>query len=168
MGGAQQFVVSLQLWHAMSLCQPSRQSEPLPSFQGQVCHGGVERDSKDLDAVWQAQHPWGRLARALAIVARHDPRPAVADTAAAVLLDVAEAHAGSWNQTAWTQVWAQGFAYALELPDPRSGSGAHHAGPVSPHRPLSSCPCRPVWRLAAAWSVQFASPTCNMHLPACF
>ena len=84
--------------------------------------------------MWQAEQPWGRLARALAMVARHDPRPAVADAAAAVLLDVAEAHAGAWNQAAWTQVWAQGFAYALELPLPRTAPP--HAAPVSPDRPF--------------------------------
>ena len=48
-----------------------------------------------------AGHPWGYLAGALGEVARHDPRPAVADAAAAALLEVVAAHAGRWDQAAW-------------------------------------------------------------------
>ncbi len=48
-----------------------------------------------------AQHPWGFLMGAFAEVARHDPRPAVADAAAAALVEVVQAHCRGWDAPSW-------------------------------------------------------------------
>ena len=41
---------------------------------------------------------------AFAEVARHDPRPAVADAAAAALVEVVQAHCRGWDAPSWQAV----------------------------------------------------------------
>ena len=53
---------------------------------------------------------------ALAMVARHDPRPPVANAAAAALLGLLEAHAEQWEGSVWDAAWQRGLAYLLEVP----------------------------------------------------
>ena len=65
----------------------------------------------------RAENPWGLLAGALAEIARHDPRPAVADAAAAALLEIMEVHCSAWDSDAWNSFYLRGPGYMLELPD---------------------------------------------------
>jgi len=48
-----------------------------------------------------AENPWGFLMGAFAEVARHDPRPHVADAAAAALAEVVQAHCRGWDAPCW-------------------------------------------------------------------
>lgn len=68
------------------------------------------------------EEPWGTLLSAFALVARHDPRPRVADAAGAALLDAAQKHCGQWNAVEWASVQSRAVAYVLELPFPRVSS----------------------------------------------
>lgn len=68
-------------------------------------------------ALGEEESPWGLLSGALAVVARHDPRPPVADAAAAALVEIMEVHCSGWNVAAWDAVYLRGIAYMLELPD---------------------------------------------------
>ena len=83
----------------------------------------------------QAEEPWGALLAAFALVARHDPRPRVADAAANALLDCAAQHCQFWTQRVWAAVHARAVAYVLELPFAHLGQG-------SVVRPVFSMMCK--------------------------
>lgn len=75
------------------------------------------------------ENPWGLLSGSLAEIARHDPRPRVADAAAAALLEIMEVHSSKWDAASWNAVYLRGIAYMLELPDSLSfeiSTGALH------------------------------------------
>lgn len=57
---------------------------------------------------------------ALALVARHDPRPRVADAAAAAVVGCAEAHYGGWSAAVWDSVLRRALSYIVDLPYPPS------------------------------------------------
>ena len=57
-----------------------------------------------------AENPWGFLMGAFAEVARHDPRPRVADAAAAALAEVVEAHCRGWDEPCWQAAYVSGHA----------------------------------------------------------
>lgn len=63
------------------------------------------------------ENPWGKLAGAFAEVARHDPRPAVADAAALALIETLKLHGDGWDVAAWDAVYLRGLAYMLDLPE---------------------------------------------------
>ncbi|KAK9904753.1 hypothetical protein WJX75_001787 [Coccomyxa subellipsoidea] len=67
-----------------------------------------------------AEEPWGLLLAALALVARHDPRPRVADAAAAAVVGCAEAHYGGWSAAVWDSVLRRALSYIVDLPYPPS------------------------------------------------
>ncbi|BDA49435.1 probable Brefeldin A-inhibited guanine nucleotide-exchange protein [Coccomyxa sp. Obi] len=68
----------------------------------------------------EVQEPWGLLLAALALVARHDPRTAVADAAAAAALGCAQAHCGGWPGPVWASVHRRALSYIVDLPFPPS------------------------------------------------
>ena len=82
----------------------------------------------------QGEEPWGTLLGAFALVGRHDPRPRVADAAAAAALDTAARHAGVWTPRA-VGVRARalpGLPARPALHAPRAGRhGARHAAALS-------------------------------------
>jgi len=78
----------------------------------------------------QAEEMWSRLVTALSMVARHDPRPPVADAAAAALLGLLEAHGEQWEGAVWERAWHQGPAYLLEVPSTSESSISPSAVPV--------------------------------------
>lgn len=66
----------------------------------------------------QVEEPWGHLLAALALVARHDPRPRVANAAAAATIVCVEKHCGGWPAAVWDSVYARALSYILDLPFP--------------------------------------------------
>ncbi|KAK9804748.1 hypothetical protein WJX72_003264 [[Myrmecia] bisecta] len=72
-----------------------------------------------------ADHPWAQLLSAFAMVARHDPRPRVANECAHCMLEVLEGYSQAWDAAIWQVAHKAGIAYLLELPfPPTAGSGA--------------------------------------------
>lgn len=106
-----------------------------------------------------ASHPWGYLAGAVAEVARHDPRAAVADAAAGALLEIAVAHCASWDSPAWQvtglrRAAVQGLGRDCALPHPR----------VVPRRVAIPC-LVPHWCHAPMMASMITDPRlwCNTH-----
>ena len=60
--------------------------------------------------------PWDATLAALATVARHDPRPMVADAAAAALFEVAADVAPRWRAAGWRAFGGHAVRYCLDLP----------------------------------------------------
>jgi hypothetical protein len=79
-------------------------SDPLKAYQNVVWKQAEEAE------------PWGLLLAAFALVARHDPRPRVADAAAAALLDAAQKHCALWGRPEWASMQGRALAYVLDLP----------------------------------------------------
>lgn len=75
-------------------------------------------DAQDTDSVHllQLEWAWSHVAKVLALVARHDPRAAVADAAAAALVEILGEHHAKWDAQQWGAFWASGLAYVLTLP----------------------------------------------------
>lgn len=61
-------------------------------------------------------HPWGLVLGQFATVARHDPRPEVADEAVAVLLEVLQAFSSQWESDTWHLAVTGPLAYLFDLP----------------------------------------------------
>ncbi|DBA73285.1 hypothetical protein WJX77_003623 [Trebouxia sp. C0004] len=61
-------------------------------------------------------HPWGLVLGQFATVARHDPRPEVADEAVAVLLEVVQAFSSQWESHTWHLAFTGPLAYLFDLP----------------------------------------------------
>ena len=70
----------------------------------------------------QADHPWALLLGSLAVVARHDPRPRVADAAAQALLEVMQDNCKDWDATSWRASYERAVSYLFELPTPSDES----------------------------------------------
>ena len=66
----------------------------------------------------QADHPWALLLGSLAVVARHDPRPRVADAAAQALLEVMQHNCKDWDAGSWRASYERAISYLFELPTP--------------------------------------------------
>lgn len=82
----------------------------------------------------RAQAPWVALLGGLALVARHDPRPAVADAAAGALLGALAGHGGGWRAAEWRAGRDAAVGYLLALPFPRLYEGApRHAARAHLH-----------------------------------
>ena len=73
---------------------------------------------------------WSRLVTVLAMVARHDSRPPVADAAAAALLGLLEAHGEQWEASVWEAAWQRGPAYVLDVPGLSEAPQPPSASPV--------------------------------------
>ena len=69
-------------------------------------------------ALAQADHPWALLLGSLAVVARHDPRPRVADAAAQALLEVMQDNCQDWDASSWRTSYERAVSYLFELPTP--------------------------------------------------
>ena len=63
-----------------------------------------------------SEEAWRQLLAVITLVARHDPRPVVADSAAASLMQIVEAHAAQWQADIWTCMLKKGMAYLLDFP----------------------------------------------------
>ena len=68
--------------------------------------------------------PWAALLGALALVARHDPRPPVADAAADTLLGVVAGFGGAWRRGEWAVAREAAVVYLLTLPSAQPSAGA--------------------------------------------
>lgn len=68
--------------------------------------------------------PWTALLGALALVARHDPRPAVADAAADTLLGIVAGFGRGWRRAEWAAAREAAVVYLLALPYPQPYAGA--------------------------------------------
>jgi hypothetical protein len=81
------------------------------------------------------QNPWALVLGTLSMVARHDPRSAIADVAADVLLEVIEEFCPAWEGATWAVTYAQGIGYLFDLPAVASPegnpAGAEAGRPVS-------------------------------------
>ena len=55
---------------------------------------------------------------AFAEVARHDPRPLVADAAAAALVEVVEAHCRGWDEPCWQAAHVRSMPLGCRAPKP--------------------------------------------------
>ena len=81
----------------------------------------------------QDEAAWRAVFSALALVARHDPRGEVADTAVASLLTIVKQCSQEWTQELWELFWDAGLQYVLALPS-YTGSFPYEKHSVSvPH-----------------------------------
>jgi len=97
---------------------------------------------------------WDDALSAFAAVARHDPRPAVADAAAAALFEVCSEVAGSWSSSSssssgWRAFGGHAIRYVLDLPASPADDVRNRSRSRSPSPPASSLAPRPV-----GWSVE--------------
>lgn len=60
----------------------------------------------------------------LTLVARHDPRPSVADAAAKSLLQIIQTHGSEWQPNVWPCALTKGIAYLLDFPPPNANPDA--------------------------------------------
>ena len=70
--------------------------------------------------IQDSEDAWRQLLAILTLVARHDPRPAVADAAAAALMQVIKTHSHEWQANVWSTALAKGIAYLLDFPKPHA------------------------------------------------
>ena len=81
-----------------------------------LTEGGCGGEGGDPPAGPASPSPWDEVWAAFAAVARHDPRPPVADAALAAALEVAAATAPAWPPAAWRGFGGGIIRYALDLP----------------------------------------------------
>eukprot|EP00884_Botryococcus_braunii_P009957 jgi/Botrbrau1/18963/Bobra.0798s0002.1 len=78
---------------------------------------GLSAAGSGLSAAASAeQSPWVLVLGTLSVVARHDPRAAVADTAANVVLEVLESYCQKWDSATWAAIQAPVIGYLFDLP----------------------------------------------------
>ena len=80
----------------------------------------------------ESEEAWRQLTAIVTLVARHDPRPLVADTAAQSLLAMVQAHAQRWTPAVWNCVFDKGIAYLLDIPPPYAETDAPVVTPFAP------------------------------------
>ncbi|KAL0043362.1 hypothetical protein WJX79_002614 [Trebouxia sp. C0005] len=100
-----------QVWDTPSIAMKIPFATPAPSRRPSEAGSrapGSEAGTPD--------HPWGLVLGQFATVARHDPRPEVADEAVAVLLEVLQAFSSQWDSDTWHLAFSGPLAYLFDLP----------------------------------------------------
>lgn len=100
-----------EVWDTPSVAMKMPFATPAPSRR--PSEAGSHAPGSEAGA---PEHPWGLVLGQFATVARHDPRPEVADEAAAVLLEVIQAFSSQWESDIWQVVFTGALAYLFELP----------------------------------------------------
>lgn len=93
-------------------------SNPCPNGR---CHLSKCPCENPLYSILQdSEEAWRQLLAVVTLVARHDPRPLVGDSAATGLMKIIHSHGQAWNAAIWKCVLKKGIAYLFDLPPPHA------------------------------------------------